>query len=97
MKIKAPVSAEAYQVATFKFSISLKWASREINVRSCKTAIAAIQMSFSGRGLPLRRKLFLILPYTRAVSVSHPRTKLLEAKSSMRDRFYCARADLCAP
>jgi len=45
---------------TLNPSTSPKWASRETRIKPCCKASAAIQMSFSGIGLPARRKSFLM-------------------------------------
>jgi hypothetical protein len=42
----------SYQISSFKFSIFWKCGSRETHVRLYGGAIAAIQISFSGRGFP---------------------------------------------
>ena len=52
----------AYHTLNGNPSMSLKWLSRETKVKSYCLAIAAIQMSFSGRGRPLTFNPYLMVP-----------------------------------
>ena len=64
---------------------------------SIRLAVAAIQMSFSGIGLPFAFSRCLRRPYSRATSISGGIMAISEAKRSTRVAFSDSRLEFAAP